>query len=119
MVQASFSMDEGKRSASLRVHGHAGANIFGADIVCSAASILAYTLAQNVLGHQNRGQLKYKPKIRLDEGDANISCRAKDDEAYNEILHTFIVIQAGYALLAHNYPQYVGVDMFGEASEEA
>ena len=115
MVVAKFGMDASRLMVSLHVKGHAGANAPGHDIVCASASILAYTLAQNIKMSEERGHLKYEPKLKLKEGDFTISCRAKDEEAYSELLHTFLVIQTGYVLLAHNYPQYVAVETFGEA----
>lgn len=114
MVVAKFTMDEARKMVSLHVQGHAGQNILGQDIVCASASILAYTVGQNVKMAEARGMLKYPPKIKLKDGDAIITCRAKDDECYSELLHTYLVIQTGYVLLAHNYPQYVAVEMFGE-----
>ncbi len=117
MIVARFTMDEEKRSVTLRVKGHAGAAENGKDIICASATILAYTLAQNIQGAENRGLLKYAPTVKLREGNSIITCRAKDDEAYTELLHTYLVVQTGYQLLAHNYPQYVAVEMFGEAQE--
>ena len=117
MVVAKFGMDASRLMVSLHVKGHAGSNAPGHDIVCASASILAYTLAQNIKMSRERGYLKYEPKLKLKEGDSIISCRAKDEEAYTELLHTFLVIQTGYVLLAHNYPQYVAVEMFGEADK--
>jgi uncharacterized protein YsxB (DUF464 family) len=115
MVVAKFSMDEQKKAVTLRVKGHAGAAPIGHDTVCASASILAYTVAQNVKMAEARGMLKYAPTIKLRDGSSIISCRAKDDDAYTELLHTYLVIQTGYQLLAHNYPQFVAVEMFGKA----
>lgn len=114
MVVAKFGMDASRLMVSLHVKGHAGQSIPGHDIVCASASILAYTLAQNIKMSKERGCLKYSPKIKLKEGDSIITCRAKDEYTYAEILHTFLVIQTGYVLLAHNYPQFVAVEMFGQ-----
>ena len=115
MIVAKFTMDESKRMVSLHVNGHAGQNAHGNDIVCASASMLAYTLAQNIKGAEERGILKYAPKMKMKSGDFIITARAKDDEGYNELLHTYLVVQTGYVLLAHNYPQYAAVEMFGEA----
>ncbi len=115
MVVAKFGMDASRLMASLHVKGHAGQNAPGNDIVCASASILAYTLAQNIKISEEQGHLKYSPKIKLKEGDSIITCRAKDEETYAEMMHTFLVIQMGYVLLAHNYPQYVAVETFGQA----
>jgi hypothetical protein len=51
----------------------------------------------------------------MKSGDFIITCRAEDDDSYAELLHTYLVVQTGYQLLAHNYPQYAAVEMFGEA----
>ena len=115
MVVAKFTMDESRRMVTLRVNGHAGQNTPGNDIICSSASILAYTVAQNVKMAESRGQLKFPPRLKMKSGDFIITARAKDDESYEELLHTYLVVQTGYVLLAHNYPQYVAVEMFGEA----
>ncbi len=115
MVVAKFTMDESRNMVSLHVKGHAGAAPIGQDTVCASATILAYTVAQNVKMAESRGMLKYSPTIKLRDGNSIISCRAKDDDAYTELLHTYFVIQTGYQLLAHNYPQFVTVEMFGKA----
>ena len=113
MIVAKFTMDESKKAVSLHVNGHAGQNTLGNDIVCASASMLAYTVAQNVKGAEERGILKYAPKMKMKSGDFIITARAKDDEGYMELLHTYLVVQTGFVLLAHNYPQYVAVEMFG------
>ena len=48
MVVARFTMDEKKQSVTLKVKGHAGAAPQGYDTVCASASMLAYTVAQNI-----------------------------------------------------------------------
>ena len=115
MVVAKFTMDESRRMVTLRVNGHAGQNTPGNDIICASASILAYTVAQNIKMAESRGILKYPPRVKIRSGDFTVTCRAKDDDSYAELLHTYLVVQTGYQLLAHNYPQYVAVEMFGEA----
>ncbi len=114
MVVAKFAMDASRNMVSLHVKGHAGAAPKGEDTVCASATILAYTVAQNIRVADARGMLKYSPTIKLRDGDSIISCRAKDHESYAELLHTYLVVQTGYVLLAHNYPQFVAVEMFGE-----
>ena len=115
MITATFEKNDETKTLRLKVKGHAGQAEAGKDIICSSASILAYTVAQNIKMAESRGLLKYSPTIKLKEGNTIISCRAKDDDCYSESLHTYCVVQTGYQLLAHNYPQYVAVEMFGEA----
>ena len=115
MVVAKFTTDKKRLMVSLHVKGHAGAAPSGHDIICSSASILAYTVAQNIKMAEARGILKYAPTVKSKAGDFIITCRAKDDDSYAELLHTYLVIQTGYVLLAHNYPQFVAVELLGEA----
>lgn len=115
MVVAKFTMNESKRQVSLSVKGHARQALKGNDIICASASILAYTVAQNVQMAEERGLLKYSPTLKLRDGNSIITCRAKDDDSYAELLHTYLVVQTGYQVLAHNYPQYAAVETFGEA----
>lgn len=113
MIRASFEKEEGK-FISLRIEGHAGQAEVGKDIVCSAASILAYTVAQTITQMHKQGWLKKKPHINLKEGNSLITCVPKE-EYYDECLMVFFVAEVGYHLLATNYPQFVGINLFGEA----
>lgn len=112
MIKVRF--EKADKNLVLTVKGHAGQAEHGKDIVCSAASILAYTVAQSVADMRDDGKLKKKPTIRMDEGDAIITCKPTK-QYYAEALHTFCVIQTGYDVLCHNYPWYVQLTKFGEA----
>ena len=114
MIKASFKRDEESNAIILKVKGHAGLNKEGHDIVCSAASILTYTIAQYLQYAHNRGGLQKKPHIVLNDGDALIVAKPTNDFE-GEVLNAFFVAEVGYSLLAHNYPQYVELSMFGEA----
>ena len=105
MIKVTFT--ESGQKLSLRLEGHAGYEEHGKDIVCSSASILAYTVAQEIKHMESLGKLAEPPTIDLSEGDATVVCRAKSIKAYEELLHKFDIIRLGYELLAHNYPQYV------------
>ena len=117
MVQAEFFTNKESGSITMKLSGHAGQAKKGEDIVCSAASILAYTVAQALQFMYEQGDLQKKPHIRLEEGDTVIVAKPKA-ESYAEALHTFFVAQVGYHLLAHNYPQYVTLSSFGEAEHK-
>ena len=119
MIKVTFLMNREKHSASLKIQGHAGAAEKGQDIICASASILAYTLAQNINFEYRRGNLKAKPMIKLEEGDTTVSCKAKDDECFAGILHAFLVIQTGYFLLEHNYPDFVSVKKLSDNEAKA
>lgn len=117
MIRAVFSRDKESKKVSMRLTGHAGASERGHDIVCAAASILAYTVAQTLQFMHEDGSLKDKPIHRMNEGDTLIEA-VTDDESYAEVLHTFFVAQVGYHLLSHNYPQFVELTSFGEAENQ-
>lgn len=112
MIKAKFEIVDGKTMV-LTVKGHANFGEKGKDILCSSASILTYTLAQIVQTLNDAKKLKKKPTIRLDEGDAVITCKPTKDK-FNEVLYAFRVIQIGFALLASSYPDYFELTQFGE-----
>ena len=73
MIQVRFEKDG--KNIILTVQGHSEQAEMGQDIVCSAASILAYTVAQMVTTMREEGKLKKNPHIRMDSGDAVITCK--------------------------------------------
>ena len=117
MIYAEFFTNKDAGSITLKLTGHAGQAEAGKDIVCSAASILAYTVAQALQFVYEEGGLKKKPHLKLEEGNTIIVAKPNED-TYAEVLHTFFVAQVGYHLLAHNYPQYVTLSSFGEAEHK-
>ena len=102
MIVVTFT--ERGKSLSLRLEGHAGCAEHGKDIVCASASILAYTLASIVDSFDEVESI-----IDLKEGDTTIECKCKDDETYVKVANAYHYTEVGYALLAHNYPQYVSL----------
>lgn len=115
MIRAEFFTNEDAGSISLRLSGHAGAAEHGQDVICAAASILAYTVAQTLQFMHEQGAMQKKPHIRLKEGDTLIVAKPKE-ESYAETLHTFFVAQVGFHLLSHNYPKYVELKSFGKSN---
>ena len=109
MITVSIRNNCKKRYLRLRVKGHAGQADIGQDIVCASASILTYTLAQIVKDMEAQDSFTMKPIIKLESGEATITCNCKTDIAYFEVLNALNVAQVGYSLLAHNYPQYVEI----------
>lgn len=114
MVKAQFFTNKDSGSITMKLSGHAGAAKKGEDIICASASILAYTLAQTLQFMYEEGNLQKKPHIKLEPGDCVIVAKPKP-EFHAEALHTFFVAQVGFHLLAHNYPQYVDLESFGES----
>lgn len=113
MIKVRFGMDEDRGLLSLNMKGHAGMSTVGNDVVCAAASILAYTVAQSVKTASEIGRCKYAPTIKLKGGNAKVVCRMKA-ENFDEMAHTYLVIQTGFILLNHQYPQFVELHKFGE-----
>lgn len=94
----------GKR-LSLRMKGHAGSAEIGKDLVCASASILAYTLAQNI---KDQEQFCEKTTIKLQEGDATIACIPKP-EAHRGMQILYAAFVRGFELLQANFPDKVSV----------
>ncbi len=117
MIKVKFRTHDETRYLRLTVEGHAGAGEKGHDLICASASILAYTVAQVVSTMENQGTLQGAPRIELNEGDASIIIRCKDDSSYAEAKHTFFVAKTGYELLMANYPQCVELKSVGQAKK--
>ena len=117
MVKAEFFTNKESGSITMKLTGHAEQAKKGEDIVCAAASILAYTVAQALQFMYEEGDLQKKPHSKLEEGDTIIIAKPKKD-SYEEALHTFFVAQVGYHLLSHTYPQYVSLSSFGDGEHK-
>lgn len=93
------------------VKGHAGSGPVGHDLVCSAVSALALTLAGNV-SHMEAQEAVYSVTINLKEGDAEIQCtpyrRYKDSVA-----QIYRAICVGFELLATKYPENISYEVLG------
>ena len=96
MITATFAITDDR--LSLDLSGHAGYAEKGRDILCSAASILAFTLAESV----KNGNADIR------EGTAHIDCDKTDSN-----WQAFRVIANGYKLLATNYPDYCSYESNG------
>ena len=108
MINVTFTTEGNK--LSLRLKGHAGYAEHGKDIVCASASILAYTVAQFVKEAEHKGDLASPPHIHLESGDTLVACEPCED-TYNAVQNAYLFAKMGYALLAHNYPQYVRLEV--------
>lgn len=97
MVNIEFNRDK----LAVTVKGHAQSGEAGHDLVCAATSALVYTLAADV---ERLGQPSV---IRLEEGDAEISCEPNDDY---RMMVTFLFesICVGFEMLSVDYPEFVG-----------
>ena len=109
MIVAKFYQKPDNGSIHMTLKGHAGTAPKGEDLVCSAATMLAYTVAQAVQFLFENGHLKKKPKIKIKDGEATIIA-TPTEEGYAPVLHTFWVAQCGIHVLQHNYPQNVKLE---------
>lgn len=107
MIAAKFHKEGDGICMTMR--GHADSAPYGEDLICSAATMLAYTVAQAVQFMYENDKLKDKPEIILEEGNVMIKADPTEDN-YAEALHTFWVAQCGMHVLAHNYPQNVKLE---------
>ena len=93
------------------VKGHAGSGPEGHDLVCSAVSALALTLAGNV-AHMEAQEAVYDVITKLEEGNAEIQCtpyrRYKDSVA-----QIYRAICVGFELLATKYPDNISYEVVG------
>lgn len=93
------------------VEGHAGSGPEGHDLVCSAVSALALTLAGNVAYMQTQ-EAVYDVITKLEEGNAEIQCtpyrRYKDSVA-----QIYRAICVGFELLATKYPENISYECVG------
>ena len=109
MVKIHFWQEKDNGTIHMKVKGHADSAPKGEDLICSAATMLAYTVAQAVQFMYESDKLKKTPKIHIKDGEATIIATPTED-AYAEALHTFWVAQCGVHVLAHNYPQNVKLE---------
>lgn len=89
------------------ITGHANAGEKGKDLVCSAASILAWTLASNVANlHDSDPKSFRRVTIKMDEGDTVVEISPVHDAAVVATL-VFDTVCAGFELLAKQYPENI------------
>ena len=109
MITARFYQKPSNGSIHMTLKGHAETAPKGEDLICSAATMMAYTVAQAVQFMYENNQLKKEPKIHIKDGEATIIATPTED-AYAEALHTFWVAHCGIHVLAHNYPNNVKLE---------
>lgn len=106
MIEIKFKPKE----LELSISGHAGAAEKGHDIVCSAASILFYTLCQAVT--DSADMLEEEPVIEIEDGNGLVSCKPKE-VFLATIQRTYWTVLTGLELLANEYKDYVSFEVVG------
>jgi len=108
MIRACVEIEGGNCQFSM--NGHAGYNP-GNDIVCSAASAVAYALAgylHNAEGHNAEGHIDEMYGRHLERGDVLLHCHG--DEC---VAAAFEMAYVGLAQIAQAYPDNVTVELRG------
>lgn len=100
MIEIRFKPEE----LEVKISGHAGQAEKGKDIVCSAVSILFYTLAQAVADSEE--MLQDEAVIEIDDGNGYVSCKPKG-EYLATMQRTYWTILTGFELLVQEYKDYV------------
>ena len=105
MIEVVYYRDKNR----VTVKGHAHSGEAGHDLVCASASILIYTLAA-FAKNTSKGKQSHKLALKLDNGDAEVSCKAK--RGYKPaITLAFDSICGGFELLARNYPDNISYEI--------
>lgn len=114
MIRVKFRASETTNSIIFTASGHSGYTSAGNDIVCSAATMLAYTIANNVVKMEKRHFFKARPRILLNGGAILISCVPKSRHYY-KVQNMFRNIEAGYELLEENHKKNVTLTTFADS----
>ena len=88
----------------LKVEGHASHGKKGKDIVCSAISILFYTLGDSLMQYMDA--MEESPVVKDDDGEGYIICKPKEEYEANVSLIYWTVLN-GIQLVAEQYPNNV------------
>lgn len=105
------TIDYDRKCTRVTVKGHAGTAPAGEDLVCAAVSTLTYTLAVNIK-QLHRWRKVAKPKIRLENGDAEISC-VPAAACRSAVMDVFEAVCIGFALLEEKYPDVISYHVHG------
>ena len=104
MITVKYNRD----ALTVSVEGHAQSAQKGQDIVCSAASILTYTIAADIMQMQGIGACS--PDISLCDGYAEIVCNPAD--GYGDVIKLVLdSLMTGYKLLAKDFPDNISVSV--------
>lgn len=95
-----------RKRLTVTARGHAMSAEKGHDLVCSAASILLYTLASDVMDLTACSRDYRRPRVKLKEGDAEISISPVHGGGSVARL-IFDSVCKGFELLQKDYPENV------------
>ena len=93
-------VDLDTEALTLEMYGHADYADAGEDIVCAAASMLAYTLLERAR------ELDARIHASIDSGRLSLRCGV-DMDNHPLLWSAFETVRAGFALLERKYPEHV------------
>ena len=105
MIEVNYN----SKTLELSIKGHAEHGNKGEDIVCSAASILFYMLAESLTNAKE--MLVQNPKIEIEDGKGTISCVPKGKYEANVTLIYWTILN-GFELLALEYKENIKFEIF-------
>lgn len=108
MISVYFVTNPDRKEIKLHVKGHAEAGEPGKDIVCAAASVLAYTIARNEQ-KQKLGDILKKVWIKEKPGELRVAVTAAGKSGYTAAMISFLTVVEGYKMLEETYPDKVKV----------
>lgn len=104
MITIEYRKNQGR---SIKVEGHANSAPYGEDLVCAAASVLLYTLIQNMTILESQGCVRGLKTVER-QGNGEVSYEEATDENAEAIATCiFSTIWNGYMVLEKNFPDFV------------
>ena len=91
-----------RRDTTMTIAGHAKSADKGQDLVCSAASILGFTLIASVADSED----KFMPILSQKDGELRVECRP-GKSFVTPCRRVMDTIFTGYEILANDYPDHV------------
>lgn len=98
------------KTFTLDITGHAEHGKKGEDIVCSAISILFYTLAESL--HNSKHMMAEDIVFSDEDGNGHLSCKPKAEYEANVSL-IYWTILTGFELVSENYKKNVKFQVVG------
>lgn len=109
MTKVKYDRDD----LTVTISGHSGYADKGYDIVCSAVSILTFTLASYAVKLNDKGMLVRNPHIVLTEGSSEVSIDVRGIYK-REARTTLDAMCAGFSWLHEHYPEYLDYEVIYE-----
>lgn len=114
MIEIVYDRDKHNVSAA----GHAGSAEMGKDLICSAVSILFWTLGNNCYNLADEFKNREGLVVELKPGSSLISLPKSSSESDDDIIrYTFDTLCCGFEFLAHEFPEYVSYTVKGGGIE--